>query len=235
MGEQKISVAQDFRACARLALEQRGFIVRRKPGLGVALGARLRVQLPGHAQRTIVVRVSKKRKIGITRHQWSGNWFEVSGLDEVIVVSPSLHDPLVADVYDFDAQVLTRILDDLDTSRNGPYTKNRKLNFPVFVALDPQADDESNGVSSNLIAKATWIKTIALPRSLPSGSNEPIGSDAMLTGSVSADNARRGEGFVERVRREYAQLNGVDVNKVFINIHYVEDREFPDKFPVSRE
>jgi hypothetical protein len=231
MDKQKPSLARTLRACARVALERRGFIVRKKPGLGVVPGARLRIQLPGHAQRTVAVRVSKKRRIGIARHQWSGNWFEVAGLDEVIVVSPSLHDPMVADVYDFDAQVLIKIFDDLDTLRNGPYTEKRKQNFPIFVALDPQSDDEGKTISSNLIAKASWTE----PVSLPSASTAVIGSDAVPTRPVTSGDAGSREGFIERVRREYAELNGMDVSKVVINIHYVEERIFPDNFPVSRE
>src|ERR1700710_2309135 len=131
-GEQRL-LARNFRACARYALEQKGFVVRRVPGLGVVPGARLRIHRPGEAYRTVVVRVSKKRKIGISRHQWSGKWFQVPGLTDVIIVSPSLHHPRTADVIAFDAGDFIDFLDAADTVRNGPYTENRELNFPIFI------------------------------------------------------------------------------------------------------
>ena len=138
-----------------------------------------------------------------------------------IVVSPSLDDSRVADVIRFDARVLVKTFDELDTQRNGANTKNRKLNFPIFVALDPQPGDD--GDSSNLIAKASWVESVPLPGAAASTSPDLAGGDAGLERATHSRNKGSHEGFVERVRREYAELNGVDVRKVFINIRYVEE------------
>lgn len=222
MNEQKPSEAQVLRTCARLALEKRGFFVRKKPGWGVVPGARLRIQLPGQAERTVVVRVSKKRRIGISRHQLTGKWFQVPSLDEVIVVSPSLHDPRVADVYGFDPGVLVQTFDVLDALRNGPYTNNRELNFSIFVALDPQPGDEGNGSSSNLIRKACWVEKVSLPESPASTSVATVvGHDVPASAATSSEPKTDHEGFIERVRREFAEINGVDVSKVIVNFHIV--------------
>jgi hypothetical protein len=223
MPRQNPSLVGTLRDCARVALERKGYVVRNKPGLGVPPGARFSIHSPGQAHQTVVVRVSKKRKIGISRHQWSGNWFEVPGLNEVIVVSPSLDDPMVADVFGFDAQKLIKIFDLLDTRRNGPFTEDRELNFPIFVALDPQDGDESNSISSNLIAEASWEERVSLAGSLASTSIGLVGSETVPARAANPSEPKvNHDGFLERVRREYAELNGVDVRKVFINIRYVE-------------
>jgi hypothetical protein len=180
----------------------------------------LRIQFPGHAERTVIVRVSKKRRIGISRHQWSGNWFEVAGLHEVIIVSPSLYDPRVADVIGFDAGVLVKAFDELDTLRNGPYKKNRKLNFPIFVALDPLPGDERNSSSSNLIEKRSWKAAVSLAESLAT-TVPVVGDGGPPRAATSSEPKVKHEGFIERVRREFAEINGVDVSKVIVNFHIV--------------
>jgi hypothetical protein len=220
MDEQKSSLARTLRRCARVALEGRGFVVRKKAGLGVVPGARLRIQRPGQAQKIVVVRVSKKRRIGIARHRWSGKWFEVPGVNEVVVVSPSLYDPKIADVFGFDAEVLVQVFDALDSLRNGPYTKERELNFPIFVGLDPLPSDDSNSASSNLIAKASWEETVPLSELLASTSIDLVERDAVPARTASGPKVNH-EGFIERVRREFAEINGVDVSKVIVNFHIV--------------
>jgi hypothetical protein len=218
MEEQKSPLAATFRACARTALEQRGFVVRKKAGLGVAPGARLRIHRPGQTQQNVVVRVSKKRTIGIKRHRWSGKWFEVPRLNEVVVVSPSLNDPKIADVYGFDAAVLVQIFDTLDTMRNGPFTSERELNFPIFVALDPLESDGSNRISSNLIEKSSWQAEILLPESTAYAS---IDLGDVVAANAASNSKVNPEGFIERVRREFAEINGVDVSKVTVNFQIV--------------
>jgi hypothetical protein len=221
LDEQKPSSARTLRACARVALERRGFVVRKKPGLGVVPGARLRIQRPGQAEQTVVVRVSKKRKIGISRHQWSGRWFEVPGLNEVVIVSPSLHDPRLADVIGFDAGVLIQVFEVLDTLRNGPYTENRELNFPILVALDPRPGDESNSSSSNLIEKASWVAEVSLPEPASTSIDHVVDGREPARAVASSEPKVKPEGFIERVRREFAEINGVDVGKVMVNFHIV--------------
>jgi hypothetical protein len=141
----------------------------------------------------------------------------------VIVVSPSLHDPMVADVFNFNALKLIKVFNRLDEDRNGPPVKNRKRNFSIFAALDPQPGDQGDSDASNLMAHASWIASA--PLSGPEVSTSPV-VVAGKTVPTRATNFRREgdhEGFVERVRREYAELNGVDVKNVFINIRYVEE------------
>jgi hypothetical protein len=218
MDEQKSPLAATLRKCARLAFEKRGFVVTKKAGLGVAPGSRLRIQRPGQAQRTVVVRVSKKRRIGIRRHRWSRKWFEVPGLNEVVVVSPSLSDPNIADVFGFDAAALEQLFDTVDTMRNGPFTSEREFNFPIFVGLDPRQSDDSNMMSSNLINEATWQEQILLSDSTADASID-LG-EVVAARTTSSSKVNR-EGFIERVRREFAEINGVDVAKVTVNFQIV--------------
>ena len=187
--------------------------------MGVVPGSRLRIQRSGEPQKTVLVRISKKRKIGISRHRWSGKWFEVPGLDEVVIVSPSLSDPMNVDVVGFNTEALIRTFDALDQLRNGPYAKERELNFPIFAALDPQRSDDTNDMSSNLIEKASWAVTVPLYEPLASNPMDPGGKAAPAP--VASAMQPSGEGFIERVRREFAEINGVEISKVIVNFHIV--------------
>jgi hypothetical protein len=124
-----------------------------------------------------------------------------------------------ADVVGFNAEALIKIFDALDSLRNGPYLKERKLNFPIFAGLDPQRSDDGNDMSSNLIAKASWVFTVPLFEPLTSNSIDLQGK-AAPTRIVSGPQIQD-EGFIERVRREFAEINGVDVSKVMVNFHIV--------------
>jgi hypothetical protein len=70
---------------------------------------------------------------------------------------------------------------------------------PIFIALDHQLDD-SDELCSNLKKKSSW---------------------SMMVPLKPQRTAAEGLGFVERVKREFAELNGVDISKVLVNFQII--------------
>jgi hypothetical protein len=190
-----------LRECARLALEQRGFRVDLVGGPGIVPGARLRAS-KGSESREIAVRTSTDREVGLARRP-DGRWATISRVDEVIVVVPAVDQPDTAEVFSFAPKDLMRAFDAALKAR-----KKGKPRFsvkaPIFLPLDElvaaDASQSSLGLDVDRGQKAEWpilVPLAAVPRH-------------RLLPSVTA------VGFIERVRREFADLHGVDVNKVTV-------------------
>jgi hypothetical protein len=74
--------------------------------------------------------------------------------------------------------------------------KGEASKSPLFMALDHQLDDK-NDLRSNLKRKSAWSTVVAL---------KPLGRPV-----------DRNAEFVDRIRREFAELNGVDIGNVTVN------------------
>lgn len=189
-----------FRACARVALERHGFSVDIKHGAGIIHGARLRAIKDGQ-QYEVAVRTSLDREIGLTREP-DGRWRTIPRMDFVLVAVPSADVPDCAEILCFRPSVLIEAFD-----RALSQHKQTKPAFshkaPVFVVLDRLGDLRVSG--SGLKNKAEWIELI------------PLGSVPVI-GVTPSDTSNR---FVERVKREFAQLIGVDVSKVEVTFRIV--------------
>jgi hypothetical protein len=185
-----------LRACAKTALEQRGFAVAIKSGPGIVTGARLQAS-KGSQEFEIAVRTSLDREIGLTR-SLEGRWLTVSKVDEVVVVVPSTRDPHSAEVIGFDSTVL---IDVFNQKLKELEEKNPKfaLKSPVFVALDAPSGE---GPEVALIARAAWTTLVPLA-SLPESNESVPGS------------------FIDRIKREFAALVGVDVNTVRVEFNII--------------
>jgi hypothetical protein len=194
-----------LRECARHVLQQRNVRIEVKSGPGIMPGARLLAwESDGADEREIAVRTSLDREVGLTRHP-DGRWATIPNMDEVIVVVPSADDSGSAEVLSFKPTVLMAVF---DTALK--HLKKRSPNLshkaPIFVRLDkPRAKGKANvtlgvdhDVTWGLKDKAEWHTIVPL---------------ASVPGSPPAEST---EGFIERVKREFAALNGVDVSKVVV-------------------
>jgi hypothetical protein len=192
-----------LRRCVRLALEQRGWVVEQIRGKGLVPGVRLEVLEPGEKPRQIAVRTSRDRKVALMRFP-SGKWRTVSKVKEVVVAVPALNDPASVEVLHFYSETLIQAFDALVRKTEGR-NKKKGLKAPVFIALDPKEDDPHGGLASDLKFKAAvWSVTL------------PLGPQvARVVGSA------KEAGFIERVRREFAELTGTDVSKVIVSLHVV--------------
>lgn len=185
-----------LRECARLALEQRGFIVEPVHGSGIVRGARLRAKR-NKTTRTVAVRTSLDREVGLTRNS-DGRWATIPRMDEVLVAVPAQQQREMAEILSFDPEVLIESFDKaLQARRN--QNPDFKLKSPIFLRLD----DGKNGDNVHdigLIAKSEWRTLIPLA-------------------SVPRHSAPRQESeseFFERIRREFAERFGMDFNKVSV-------------------
>jgi len=193
---------QYLRDCARLALNHRGVGVELKPGAGIAPGARLRT-FDGPKECEVAVRTSLDRKVGLTRHA-DGRWNTIPKVDEVVVAVPSAEEPASAEVLCFDRDVIIEAFDAALAARKKKHP-DLSHKAPIFVALDSSSKRRSPDFSSGLKTKSKWQMSVPLSAvSVPRSSS-----------------GRSAQGFVERVKREFAEMNGVDVSKVVIEFRII--------------
>jgi hypothetical protein len=161
-------------------------------------GARLRV-FDDSGKRLVAVRTSLSREVGFARRA-DGSWVTLPKVDEVVVAVPSADEADAAEVLSFDSKAL---IDEFDAALAIRQKEDPRLSrtAPIFVALDGAASDATSGLK----ARACWQMTI--PR-----------SDVEVHRNVNGDSA---EGFVDRVKREFADMNGVDVSKVSIEFKII--------------
>jgi hypothetical protein len=190
-----------LRECARLALEIKGFRVELVPGPGIVPGARLRT-FSGSEQSAVAVRTSLDREVGFSRHA-DGRWMTILSVDEIVVAVPSYEEPTSAEVLGFDSEVMKAAFDAALIARK---KKDPEFHYktPIFIALDPPKKGRPPSVTSGLKAKATWQTLIPLA-TLP----------------MYKDTSAQPESFIERVKREFARLNGVDVSKVVVEFKII--------------
>ncbi len=191
---------QDLRECGRLAIEKRPGPpphIEEVRGPGIVPGARLRVT-NGSNERIVAIRTSWDRNVGFARRP-DGRWVTMPNVDEVLIVLPSAQEPDLAEVFWFGSHTLIEAFDAALVVRKaeGP---DLSPTAPIFVALDGESD-----VTAGLKSKAKSRVTI---------------SRSELLTRRRADRATE-ESFIDRVKREFAEMNGVDVSKVVLEIKIV--------------
>jgi hypothetical protein len=190
-----------LRAVAHHFLESRGYDVARDKRRGAAPGARL-IATRGAEKLKIAVRTSKGREVGLLRRVDGGGWRTVPEVDEVVVAVKSRKNHgnhTSIEVLGFDPDTLVGIFDAV--------TKGKKMcdsDTPVFIALDEKAEKGSTSVGVGLRAKAKWKKDIVL--------NAQI---------LSALPQAEPSSLIERVKREFAELNGVAIDKVIVEFRII--------------
>lgn len=187
---------RQLRECARIALQARGLRVQLRPGAGIVPGARLRTFL-GADERQVAVRTSLGREVGFARNP--DGWATITKVDEVVVAVPSADDPDAAEVLGFDRKVLIEACDAALAARRKKYPK-LSSSAPIFIAIDgakAKAGRKQDALADlvDLKSKANWTTHVPLS---------------------AASEHRAAEPFIERVKREFAELNGVDVSKVVV-------------------
>ena len=167
-------------------------------GPGIVPGARLRT-LHGTEERRVAVRISLDREVGLTRHP-DGRWVTIPSVDQVLVVVPAADDASMAEVLSFDPDTL---IDAFNTALAAVGKNKAKLSHkaPIFIALDEPSRARHSEANAGLAAKAQWRELVSVPRH-------------------TSQTASR-IGFVDRVRREFAEMMGVDVADVVVEFRLV--------------
>jgi len=191
---------QMLRRCGQEAMEQRGYTARQVTAAGIVPGARLQVKKVGEPKKRVAVRTSKDRKVGLMRDPDTGDWRTIPEADEVVVAVQAQDNPNLAEVFGFEPEVLIRAFNALAAKALAGKSREKALKSPIFIALDHELDDPDE-LRSNLKKKSSWSMIVPL--------NPP---KTAAEGNV---------GFVERVKREFAELNGVDISKVLVNFQII--------------
>jgi hypothetical protein len=183
-----------LREVGRQALEGPGKTIEEEPGRGFVPGSRLRISEPGKGSRLATIRVSLDREVGLTRHP-DGSWVTVPNVDEVIFVVPTADGSDSAEVLSFLPSVVIDAFDHALDSQN----PGLSYKAPVFVALDDATGGGAATAGSALKSKAQWSKVIPL--------------DSVRSKTSQRESIRE---FRERVHREFAKLQGLDVSDVAV-------------------
>ncbi len=210
----KLEIQKKLRASAVEALQQRGFSVETIEKPRVVSGARLKTTDAKGRTRTIAVRTSYERKVVLLKGIRTGDWLTLSNVNEIVVAVRSLDSPNWAEIFGFKPKILADAFDAVvrwNVQRNpggaGTGIGRERRGAPVTMVLD-ELESDPKGLKSNLKAKASWSMTI------------PVHAENLmlaLSSPAPIVPVEKNAGFLERVRREFAELNGVDVAKVKVS------------------
>jgi hypothetical protein len=191
---------QQLRDAAWEAVHKRGYAPELVSGPGIVSGARLRATAGPIAGKQIAVRTSQDREVGLLRRDdKEKKWRTIPKVRELVVAVPSLTNPdSLIEVLGFDSKT---VIAQFDAAVEKAGSRTLSYKAPVFMALeDPQKG--SGALAGGLGAKAEWRNIISVE-------------------SIAAKLPDQSDGFVERVKREFAELNGVDVTKVVVEFRIV--------------
>lgn len=189
-----------LRAIGRAVLEGKGFQTELQTGQGVLAGSRLRAT-KGDQILQVAVRTSYQRALSFTM-QPNGRWRGLTG-DRVVLVVPAENNSEGVEVLAFRSTTLKRVFDEAfeDLAQSD---RSSRYEIPVFVPLDRDSRKNVGHKVSNLKKSALW--TVRL------GPDE-------LKSKVVPDNV---ESFIDRVKREFAERNQVDVSKVEVEFRILK-------------
>ena len=188
-----------LRRAAKLILEKElGFRVEIERGQrGVATGARLSAT-KGSQTITVAVRSSLSRRVKLMRTK-EGTWQTIPEMDLVVVAVPANRASTAIEVLGFEPPEFLKAFD--GALKTLP--KSSDPDFPVVVSLD-----ESSSSGHSLGSMARWRHVLSL--------------DAPELRNVAENQSETG--FVERVKREFAEIAGVDVSEVSVEFKIISGR-----------
>jgi hypothetical protein len=166
---------------------------------GVAPGARL-LATQGDRTFSVAVRTSLSRRVRLMPRD-DGYWRTVSDVDLVVVAVPAYRNSSAIEVLGFEASaMIERFNAALKT-----LPSSSAADLPVVIAIDEKTRRGSRNVPADLKSAALWHYVL------------PLSAPLLLD----IANSQSRKGFVERVKREFAQLNGVDVSKVAVEFKII--------------
>ena len=166
---------------------------------GVAPGARL-LATKGSRTLRVAVRTSLTRRVRLMP-RGDGSWRTVSDVDLVVVAVPAYRKSTAIEVLGFDPETMIGRFNAALKGRRG----GSETDLPVVVALDEKTRRGSRNVPADLKSAALWHHVL------------PLDAPSLLD----VANSQSHKGFVERVKREFAELNGVDASKVTVEFKII--------------
>jgi hypothetical protein len=184
----------EMRAVVPSVLTERGFQnIRMASSKGLLPGARLAAIIDGR-EYDIAVKASVERTISFTK-QSAKRWRTLSAVDLVVAIVPALNSRDDFEVLAFDKRRLVAVFEKAWAALR---KAGRSLNFeiPIFVPLDEVSRKNVGHGVGNVKQLADWCVPLTAAEARARTTTEPVDS------------------FYDRVRREFAERNGVDVSQV---------------------
>jgi hypothetical protein len=189
------------REIGRDILIRRGFEIREKTGRGILPGARLSASKGGETVE-VSVKISPERLLGFSRKPNELTWRTLSSVDLVLTIVPSRSATGRLEVYCFEKsrliEVFDRALDEMRRAGRAP-----SYEMALFVPLDEPSRKNVGHSEAGLAQLALWT--------------DEVDSDHYQKHFASGQ-----ETFVERAKREFAKINGVDVSKVRVRFEIID-------------
>jgi len=191
---------QQLRDAALAAVKIREYAPVLVSGPGIVRGARLKATAGPISGKQVAVRTSQDREVGLLRRDDDRTWRTIPRVRELVVAVPSLtNQESSIEVLCFDSKTVIELFD-AAVKKAGKRALSYKA--PVFMALEDSPKKGSGALAGGLGAKAKWREEI------------PVAS-------IAANPPDQSDGFIERVKREFAERNGVDVSKVVVEFRIV--------------
>jgi hypothetical protein len=189
---------RDLRGVGAFVLRKRGYKVDIKSGPRMVPGSQLSAT-KGAKTIDLAVRTSLSRNMKLNRNA-EGGWRTIPNVDEVLAVVPAKDNPEKVEVLRFDAAAVLKVFDATLAAQ-----KKRglisSLEAPVMVPLDDGHPPDSAMPVPGLKGYAKWSKEFFL-------------SDVL----DHVPEAERQAGPLDRLRREFAKLMGIDVGRVVVEL-----------------
>ena len=185
-----------LRQAAKAVLEERGFKTVERTGKGIRPGARLIAKPAKGRAIEVAVRTSRERSLGFSRLN-NGDWRTLEKVQLVVAVVPDRTEQGDYEVLAFESKTLKswygKALKQLERASRSP-----ELEVPVFIPLDERSKKNLGHDIVGLKNAARWRVRIEAKQL----------EDQMLR--------EDDETFINRVKREFAERNEVDVTRVSV-------------------
>ena len=188
-----------LREAARYALDAPGHNYETQQVLrpGIVVGSRLRATNKPQPYE-IAIRTSLDREIGFLRHP-DGRWRTLPSVQEVVVAVPSRSDTGQVEVFGFDPNEMLAIFDAAVSDAG----RKLAMKAPIFISLDEvKAGKKSGPIAGGLKQIAKWELKVDL-------------------GSLAKSPNLETTEFIDRVKREFAEIIGVDAKNIAIEFRIV--------------
>jgi hypothetical protein len=198
MGKKERVPKHRQRLLVRAELTRRGLAVEDVTGRGLLPGARLSVT---HERKTlrVAVKCSFERALGFGRDA-DGDWRPLINVDWIVAIVPAAGVSDDLQIYCFDASYLIEAYDnalsEMKRARRAP-----SLEMPIYIPLDRRSRKNVGHSEVGLAERAMWSSLVEGAGELP-----PIAAQ---------------ESFIEKVKREFAEINNVNVEKVSVEFRII--------------
>jgi hypothetical protein len=193
MGASKIRLR---RAAANALAEKEGFEIEERTGKGIRPGARFTAKAPKGPPIEVAVRTGRERSLSFSRTS-NGNFRTLQSVQLVLGVVPDDESASDFEVLAFKATTLDRwygnALKALEDAGRSP-----DIDVPIFIPLDEKSKKNVGHNIAGLKNAALWSVRIGVKQLEEQSRGEDF------------------ETFIDRVKREFAERNEVDVSKVSV-------------------